>query len=98
VWPGLMTILAVPSMMTGSPASSVVTTQRGSAVRFWALREAALVVNHSVLSSHMPQTGMECGRPSGQTDTTQKLRALVSRSAAHDHGRSPLPSSGPAIP
>ena len=58
-------------MITGSPASSVVTTQRGSALRFLALRDWTPEVNHSVLSSHMPQTGMACGWPSGQIDTTQ---------------------------
>jgi len=35
------------------------------------LREPVLLVNQSVLSSHMPQTGMTCGRPSGQTVATQ---------------------------
>ena len=30
-----------------------------------------LLVNHSVLSSHMAQTGMTCGRPSGQTVAIQ---------------------------
>ena len=62
---------AVPSMITGSEASSVVTQHRGSAVRLRTFREPALLVNHSVLSSHMPQTGMMCGRPSGQTVATQ---------------------------
>jgi hypothetical protein len=35
------------------------------------LRDPALLLNHKVLSSHMPQTGMTCGRPSGQTVATQ---------------------------
>src|ERR1700733_1517468 len=62
---------AVPPMMTGSDASSVVTQQRGSARRFLTFRDSAAEVNHSVLSSHMPHTGMVCGRPSGQVLTTQ---------------------------
>jgi hypothetical protein len=62
---------AVPSMTTGSEASSVVTQQRESAIRLRTFREPVLLVNHSVLSSHMPQTGMMCGRPSGQTVATQ---------------------------
>ena len=64
-------ICAVPSMITGSLASSVVTTHRGSARRFRALRERTPQVNHSTPSSHMPHTGIECGRPSGQADETQ---------------------------
>ena len=62
---------AVPSMITGSDASSVVTQHRGSAIGLRTFREPALLVNHSVLSSHIPQTGMMCGRPSGQTVATQ---------------------------
>jgi hypothetical protein len=58
-------------MITGSDASSVVMQQRGSARRFFTLRDSVAEVNHSVLSSHMPHTGMVCGRPSGQVDTTQ---------------------------
>ena len=58
-------------MITGSEASSVETQHRGSERRLCALRDPAAVVNHSVLSSHMPQTGIVCGRPSGQTLTTQ---------------------------
>jgi hypothetical protein len=49
----------------------VVTQQRGSAARLRTLREPAALVNQSMLSSHMPQTGMTCGRPSGQTVATQ---------------------------
>jgi hypothetical protein len=49
----------------------VVTQQRGSARRFFTFRDSAAEVNHSVLSSHMPHTGMLCGRPSGQVLTTQ---------------------------
>ena len=64
-------ICAVPSMTTGSEASSVVMQQRGSAARLRTLRDPVLLVNQSVLSSHMPQTGMMCGLPSGQTVTTQ---------------------------
>jgi hypothetical protein len=49
----------------------VVMQQRGSAVRFRIFREPTALVNQSMLSSHMPQTGMTCGRPSGQTVATQ---------------------------
>ena len=35
------------------------------------LREPVLLLNHSTASSHMPQTGMACGRPSGHTLATQ---------------------------
>ena len=61
----------MPSMTTGSEASSVVMQQRGSAVRLRIFREPTALVNQSMLSSHMPQTGMTCGRPSGQTVATQ---------------------------
>ena len=64
-------MLAVPSITTGSRASSVVTTHRGSAVRFRTLRDRTALVNHRMLSSHMPQTGIECGLPSGQLLVTQ---------------------------
>ncbi len=69
---GSVEMRAMPSMTTGSEASSVVMQQRGSAARLRTLREPAALVNQSVLSSsHMPQTGMTCGRPSGQTVATQ---------------------------
>ena len=64
-------ICAVPSMITGSEASSVVTLQRGSAIRLRIFREPTALVNQSMLSSHMPQTGIVCGRPSGQVLVTQ---------------------------
>jgi len=52
-------------------ASSVVTTQLGSRERFRVLRDWTLLLNQNVLSSHIPQTGMTCGRPSAQTLATQ---------------------------
>jgi hypothetical protein len=68
---GSFTIRAVPSRTTGSAASSVVTQQRGLAARLRVLREPMLLLNHSTASSHMPQTGIECGLPSGRTLDTQ---------------------------
>ncbi len=68
---GSVTIRAVPSTTTGSLASSVVTTQRGSRVRFRVFRDRTLLLNQSVLSSHTPQTGITCGLPSSQTLATQ---------------------------
>ena len=35
------------------------------------LGDWTLLLNQNVLSSHMPQTGMTCGRPSGQTLASQ---------------------------
>jgi hypothetical protein len=58
-------------MITGSDASSVVTQQRGSARKLRTFREPEADVNQSVLSSHMPHTGIVCGRPSGHTLATQ---------------------------
>ncbi len=68
---GSVTTRAVPSMMTGSDADSVLMTQCGSARRFLALRDPAALENQSVLSSHMAQTGIRCGRPVGRTVATQ---------------------------
>jgi hypothetical protein len=51
--------------------SSVVTTQRESAVRFLDLRDCLLLLNQSAPSCHIPHTGIACGRPSGQTLTNQ---------------------------
>jgi hypothetical protein len=49
----------------------VVTQQRGSARRLRTFRDSMALVNHRVLSSQVPQTGMVCGLPSGQVLTTQ---------------------------
>jgi hypothetical protein len=62
---GSETKLALPSTTTGSSASSVVTTQRGSAARLRALRDRGPLLNHTASPSHTAQTGIECGRPSG---------------------------------
>lgn len=66
-----MTTSAVPSTTTGSTGLSVVTTQRGSAARLRALRERRLLENQNAPSCQTPQTGMACGRPSGQLVATQ---------------------------
>jgi hypothetical protein len=68
---GSFTIRAVPSRTTGSVASSVVTQHCELAARLRILREPMLLLNHSTASSHMPQTGIECGLPSGHTLDTQ---------------------------
>ena len=52
-------------------ASSVVTTQRGSAERLRALRERRPLLNHRASPSQTPHTGIECGRPSGHRLVTQ---------------------------
>jgi hypothetical protein len=62
---------AMPSTITGSVASSVVTQHCGLAARLRVLREPLLLLNHSTASSHMPHTGIECGLPSGHTLDTQ---------------------------
>src|ERR1700761_7509297 len=59
---GSVTTAAWPSMTTGSEAS-VVITQLGLDRRFLDLREPTALENHSMLSSHMAQTGIRCGRP-----------------------------------
>jgi hypothetical protein len=49
----------------------VVTTHRGSADRFFDLREGLLLLNQNVASCQIPHTGIACGRPSGHLVTTQ---------------------------
>lgn len=44
---------------------------RGLFARLRALRDCAPVLNRSRSLSHTPQTGMQCGAPSGRTDDTQ---------------------------
>jgi hypothetical protein len=66
-----VTTSASPSITTGSTAFSVVTTQRGSAARLRTLRDPRLLENQNAPSCQTPQTGMACGRPSGQRLATQ---------------------------
>jgi len=65
------TTSATPSTTTGSVGLSVVTTHRGSARRFRALRDCRLLLNQTDSSFQIPQTGITWGRPSGHTVATQ---------------------------
>jgi hypothetical protein len=62
---------AVPSRITGSLGSLVVTVARGSRSRLRALRERGPQLNHTASPSHTPHTGVTCGRPSGWMVATQ---------------------------
>ncbi len=61
----------MPSTTTGFLASSVVTTHRGLAARFFDLRDGRLLLNQKDSSCHIPHTGIAWGLASGHMVTIQ---------------------------